>query len=116
MNNNATKASNFPGNINCHIGMRKVQSGMRDYMLSLKKFLEKDELHQLGKTLQNRQKSESLRKIYSLQKKSLNLGLMKQYELYVEMESIVSVNEFSATKELFEEAVQNRNALLSEIA
>ena len=116
MNNNAARTMNVPGSVNCHIGMRKVQSGMKDYMISLKKFLEKDELHQLEKTLQERQKSEALKKLYSLKKKTLNLGLMKQYELYVEMESVVSMNAFSETKELFEEAVQNRDALLSEIA
>lgn len=116
MNSNATKTTIFPSSINYHIGMRKVQSGAKDYMISLKKFLEKDELHQLSKTLQKRQKSEALKKIYSLQKKTLNLGLMKQYELYVEMESIVSMNAFSETEELLQEAAANRNAILTEIA
>lgn len=106
----------FQKEINLQIGMKKVQSGTADYVKALKKFLEKNELHQLRKALYKGDYADALNTIHSLKIKSLNLGLVNMYELYVEMESILKLSDLESLEELVNQADESKEVILSTIA
>lgn len=102
--------------INFQIGMKKVQTGTADYVAAIKRFLEKNEIHQLKKALCKADHVEAMKKIHNLKIKSLNLGLMNMYELFVEMESVLKLKDIETVEELVNEADESKEVILSAIA
>lgn len=111
-----TKKHALQKEINFQIGMKKVQTGTADYVAAIKKFLEKNEIHQLKKALLKADHAEAMKRIHSLKIKSLNLGLMNLYELFVEMESVLKLRDLETVEELVNEADESKNVILTAIA